>query len=107
MGDYRLTWPTLTIVTPSLNQRQFIEEQICSVLEQGYPALEYIVIDGGSQDGSVDVIKKYERWLTYWVSEPDRGQAHAINKGLRRATGDVVAYINSDETYLSGPLASM
>jgi glycosyltransferase involved in cell wall biosynthesis len=95
-------WPRISIVTPSLNQGQFIEETIRSVLLQGYPNLEYLIIDGGSTDGSVEIIKKYAPWLTYWVSEPDRGQSHAINKGWERATGDIFAWINSDDYYASG-----
>lgn len=100
-------WPRLTIVTPSLNQIQFIEETICSVLQQGYPNLEYIIIDGGSSDGSVDIIRKYQRQLSYSISEPDRGQAHAINKGLHLATGDIVAYLNSDDVYFPHALATV
>jgi glycosyltransferase involved in cell wall biosynthesis len=98
-------WPKISIVTPSFNQGQFIEETIRSVLLQGYPNLEYIIIDGGSTDDSVDIIRKYEPWLTYWVSEKDRGQSHAINKGMAIAKGDVLAYINSDDTYMEGALA--
>lgn len=99
------TWPRLSIVTPSFSQGRFIEETIRSVLLQGYPDIEYVVIDGGSADESCEVIAKYSPWLTYWVSEPDRGQAHAINKGLSRCTGDIVAYINSDDAYLKNAFA--
>src|ERR1700758_987177 len=82
-------WPLLSVITPAYNQGQFIEETIRSVLLQGYPNLEYIIIDGGSKDGTVEVIRKYERWLSYWVTEPDNGQSHAINKGFRRARGEI------------------
>ena len=94
--------PRISVITPSFNQGQFLEQTICSVLDQGYPNLESIVIDGGSTDNSVDIIRKYERHLTYWVSEKDRGQCDAINKGLRCATGEVWAYLNSDDCYLPG-----
>ena len=95
-------WPKICIVTPSFNQAQYLEETIRSVLLQGYPNLEYMVIDGGSTDGSVEIIKKYAPWLTYWVSEPDRGQSHAINKGFSRSTGEIMAWINSDDYYDKG-----
>lgn len=95
-------WPRLTIVTPSFNQGQFIEEAIRSVLLQGYPNLEYIIIDGGSTDNSIDIIKKYEPWLSYWISEKDRGQVYAINKGFARATGELAGWLNSDDIYFPG-----
>jgi glycosyltransferase involved in cell wall biosynthesis len=90
-------WPRISIVTPSYNQGQFIEETIRSVLLQGYPDLEYIIIDGASTDDSVAVIKKYEPWLSYWISEKDGGQAHAINKGLEHCTGEIFQFLNSDD----------
>jgi glycosyltransferase involved in cell wall biosynthesis len=99
-------WPRVSIVTPSYNQAEFIEETIRSVLLQGYPDLEYIIVDGGSNDGSVEIIRKYAPWLAYWVSEPDRGQTHAINKGWTYATGDVLAYINTDDCYREDALAA-
>jgi glycosyltransferase involved in cell wall biosynthesis len=94
------SWPRISIVTPSYNQGQFIEETIRSVLLQGYPDLEYIIIDGASTDNSIEIIKKYEPCLTYWVSEPDHGQSHAINKGFQHASGEILAWLNSDDIYL-------
>jgi glycosyltransferase involved in cell wall biosynthesis len=92
-------WPKISIVTPSYNHGEFIEETIRSVLLQGYPNLEYIIIDGASTDGSVEIIKKYEKWLAYWVSEPDEGHRYALKKGFDRATGEVVAWQNADDYY--------
>ena len=92
-------WPKISIITPSYNQGSFLEETIRSVLLQGYPDLEYIIIDGGSADNSKEIINKYEKWLAFWVSEKDKGQSDAINKGFKRATGDIFAWLNSDDTY--------
>ena len=101
------TWPRISIVTPSFNQGQYIEETIRSVLLQGYPNLEYIIIDGDSTDNSVNIIKKYEPYLAYWTSEPDRGQSHAINKGFERCTGDYIAWMNSDDCYMPEALKAV
>lgn len=94
----------ISIVTPSYNQAQYLEETLCSVLDQNYSELEYIVMDGGSTDESVEILKKYSRHLTFWTSEKDRGQSHAINKGLERATGEVWSYLNSDDLLVPGSL---
>lgn len=104
--DYSISssWPRLSIITPSYNQGQYIEETIRSILLQGYPNLEYIIIDGGSTDNSVEIIKKYETHLAYWISEPDHGQSHAINKGIAKATGDWIAWLNADDIYLPNAL---
>ena len=98
--------PLVSIITPSFNQARYIEATIQSVLEQDYPRIEYIVIDGGSSDGTVDLLKKYDHKLAYWISEKDKGQTDAINKGFARATGDILAWINSDDTYEPGAIAT-
>src|SRR5665213_2002399 len=96
--------PRITVVTPSFNQGRFLEQTIRSVLDQGYPNLEYMICDGGSTDESVDVIKKYETRLAFWSTGKDKGQTDAINKGMRRATGDLLTYINSDDILYPGSM---
>ena len=97
-------YPRISVVMPSLNQCGYLREALQSVLDQRYPALELIVMDGGSSDGSVDVIRTFEERLSYWESCEDRGQAHAINKGFAKATGDVLCWLNSDDVLLPGAL---
>ena len=94
--------PKISIITPNYNGAAYLEETIQSILNQGYDNLEYIIIDGGSTDGSVDIIRKYESRLAYWVSEPDAGLYHAIQKGFEKSTGDIMAWINSDDKYHRG-----
>ncbi|RZK26019.1 MAG: glycosyltransferase, partial [Flavobacterium sp.] len=102
-----IDFPKISIITPSFNQCQYIEQTILSVLNQNYPNLEYIVIDGGSTDGTVDILKKYDGRIAYWTSEPDKGQTDALNKGFERATGDIVNWINSDDYYAPDTLAQV
>ena len=93
------TYPKISIITPNYNYGHFLEQTILSVIAQGYPNLEYIIIDGGSSDNSVEIIKKYEKHLAYWISEPDKGMYDAINKGFARSTGQIMAWLNSDDKY--------
>ena len=97
-------YPKITIVTCSINQGRFLEETILSVINQEYPNLEYIIMDGGSKDDSVEIIRKYEKHLAYWVSEPDKGQSDALSKGFERATGEILCWLCSDDLLEKGTL---
>lgn len=100
-----MSLPLVSIITPSFNQARFLEETIQSVLSQDYPNLEYLIVDGGSDDGSMDIIQRYAGQLAWWVSEPDQGQTEAINKGFSHAKGEVFAWINSDDSYHPGAIS--
>ena len=99
--------PIISIITPVFNQVDFIEKTICSVINQNYPNLEYIIIDGGSTDGTLDIIKKYDKQITKWISEPDKGMYDALNKGFKLSTGEIMAWINSDDILLHNSLFTM
>lgn len=99
-----ILFPKISVITPSYNQGEFIEQTILSVIGQQYPNLEYIIIDGGSSDNTLDIIQKYDSFIKFWVSEADKGQSQAINKGLKKSTGDILCWLNSDDYYLPGTL---
>jgi glycosyltransferase involved in cell wall biosynthesis len=102
-----MDYPKISLITPSYNQAQYLEETIQSVIQQNYPNLEYIIIDGGSDDGSLEIIQKYSQFISYWCSTPDDGQADAIRKGFRMASGEIFSWINSDDVLCRSSLASV
>jgi len=99
-----LDFPKITVITPSFNQGEFIEDTILSIIGQEYPNLEYFIFDGGSTDNSKEIIEKYDEYIDYWESGPDKGQSDAINKGFERATGDIICWLNSDDMFLPSTL---
>lgn len=107
MTSTTILYPKISVVTPTFNRAQYLEQTILSVLDQNYPNLEYIIIDGGSTDGSADIIRKYENRLKYWISEPDDGMYFALQKGFKKATGEIMAWINSDDIYHKGAFHSV
>lgn len=102
--DSQIDWPKISVISPSYNQGKYFEETIRSVLLQNYPNLEYIIMDGGSNDETLDILEKYSPWVSYWKSEKDRGQSHAINKGFSLASGKIYCWINSDDYFTKGAL---
>src|SRR5439155_16996845 len=106
-GHLTSIWPRITVVTPSYNQGQFLERAITSVLSQNYPNLEYVVFDAGSTDDTLGILKRYSNRLSYWTSESDRGQSDAISKGWAMATGEILAWLNSDDFYYPGALSEV
>lgn len=104
LASHHYQLPTISVITPSFNQGEFIEETIRSILLQRYPNLEYIVIDGGSTDNTVDILKRYDQYISYWVTEQDRGVSHGANKGFKKASGELIGWLNSDDYYAPGAL---
>jgi len=102
-----VNWPKISVITPSYNQGRFIEKTIRSVLLQGYPQLEFIILDGGSTDETLEIIKKYDPWITFWESKKDKGQSDAINRGFERATGEILTWLNTDDYYLPNTLGTI
>ena len=100
-----MNYPKFSVISPSFNQGRFIEETIRSVLDQGYPNVEFLVLDGGSSDNTVEILKRYDARLSFWRSEKDAGQAAAINEGFRRAAGDILCWLNSDDLHLPNTLS--
>ena len=102
-----IEWPKISVITPSYNQAEFLEQTVKSVVAQNYPNLEYIVIDGGSDDGSIQILEQNNDHIHHWVSEPDKGQSEALNKGFSLATGDIFCWLNSDDQFAPNALRSV